>query len=60
MLEMTPELVRATNRNDANQFTEIAKRQLAGHTLARNAFKLAMAGRTTVEEAIRVASSQEE
>jgi MSHA biogenesis protein MshE len=60
MLEMTPDLVRAANRNDPNQFTEIAKKQLAGQTLGHNAFKLAMEGRTTVEEAIRVASSQEE
>jgi len=60
MLEMTPELVRAANRNDPNQFTDIARRQLEGHTLGRNAFKLAMEGRTTVEEAIRVASAQEE
>ena len=60
MLEMTPDLVRATNRNDSNLFTEIAKRQLEGRTLGHNAFKLAMEGRTTLEEAIRVASSQEE
>ncbi len=60
MLEMTPELVRAANRNDANLFTEIAKKQLEGHTLGRNAFKLAMQGRTTIDEAIRVASAQEE
>jgi MSHA biogenesis protein MshE len=60
MLEMSPELVRAANRNDPNLFTEIAKKQLEGHTLAHNAFKLAAEGRTTVEEAIRVASSQEE
>ena len=60
MLEMTLELVRATNRNDTNLFTELAKRQMEGHTLARNAFKLAAEGRTTLSEAIRVASTQEE
>jgi MSHA biogenesis protein MshE len=60
MLEMNIDLVRAANRNDTNLFTETAKRQLEGHTLGRNAFKLAAEGRTTIEEAIRVASAQEE
>jgi MSHA biogenesis protein MshE len=60
MLEMSADLVRATNRNDPNLFTEIARRQLEGQTLGSNAFKLAAAGRTTLEEAIRVASSEEE
>jgi MSHA biogenesis protein MshE len=60
LLEMHIDLVRAANRNDANQFTEIAKRQMEGHTLGRNAFRLAAAGRTTLTEAIRVASAQED
>ncbi len=60
MLEMTPDLVRAAGSSDTNRFTEVAKRQLEGHTLGRNAYKLAAAGRTTLEEAIRVASAQEE
>ena len=60
MLEMSVELVRAAHRNDANLFTEVAKRQLEGRTLGRNAFRLAAEGRTTLEEAIRVATAQEE
>jgi MSHA biogenesis protein MshE len=60
LLEMTVDLVRAANRNDANQFTEIAKKQMQGKTLGRNAFRLAAAGRTTLSEAIRVASAQED
>jgi MSHA biogenesis protein MshE len=60
LLEMTIELVRAANRNDANQFTEVAKRQMHGNTLGRNAFRLAAAGRTTLSEAIRIASAQED
>ncbi|MEW6687726.1 MAG: ATPase, T2SS/T4P/T4SS family [Pseudomonadota bacterium] len=60
LLEMTPDLVRAANRNDPNLFTDVARRQLGERTLGRNAFALAMAGRTTIEEAIRVASAQEE
>jgi MSHA biogenesis protein MshE len=60
MLEMAPDLVRAAGSSDTNRFTEVAKRQLEGHTLGRNAYKLAAAGRTTLDEAIRVASAQEE
>jgi len=60
MLEMTPELVRAAASSDTNLFTVVAKRQLEGRTLGRNAYKLAAAGRTTLDEAIRVASAQEE
>ena len=60
MLEMTPELARAASSSDTSLFTEVAKRQLEGHTLGRNAYRLAAAGRTTLDEAIRVASAQEE
>ena len=60
LLEMHIDLVRAVNRNDANLFTEIARRQMEGQTLGRNAFRLAAAGRTTLAEAIRVASAQED
>ena len=60
MLEMGADLVRAANRNDANLFIDLAKRQLEGKTLGRNAFALAAEGRTTLAEAIRVASAQEE
>jgi MSHA biogenesis protein MshE len=60
LLEMHLDLVRAANRNDANQFTEIAKKQMEGKTLGANAFRLAAAGRTTLAEAIRVASAQED
>jgi MSHA biogenesis protein MshE len=60
LLEMHMDLVRAANRNDPNLFTEIAKKQMEGQTLGRNAFRLAAAGRTTLAEAIRVASAQED
>jgi MSHA biogenesis protein MshE len=60
LLEMHLDLVRAAHRNDANQFTEIAKKQMAGQTLGENAIRLAAQGRTTLAEAIRVASAQED
>jgi MSHA biogenesis protein MshE len=55
MLEMTPELVRAANRSDPNLFIETARRVMKGQTLTDHALALVLAGRTTVEEAIKVA-----
>ncbi|MGH8678890.1 MAG: ATPase, T2SS/T4P/T4SS family, partial [Burkholderiales bacterium] len=60
MLEMSKEMVRAANRNDPDQFSEVARKQMQGRMLGQNAFQLAAEGRTTIEEAIRVASAQEE
>ncbi|MEO8145743.1 MAG: GspE/PulE family protein [Betaproteobacteria bacterium] len=60
LLEMHVDLVRAANRNDANLFTEIAKKQMEGQMLGHNAFRLAAQGRTSLVEAIRVASAQED
>jgi MSHA biogenesis protein MshE len=60
MLEMNVDLVRAASSSDTTLFTEVAKRQMSGRTLGDNAFRLAARGRTTIEEAVRVASAQEE
>ena len=60
LLEMTPELVRAISRGESNEFQEKARAQLKGNTLAANALKLAIAGRTSLTEAIRVASQFED
>jgi MSHA biogenesis protein MshE len=60
LLEMTPELVRAISRGQTNEFQELARQQLKGNTLAANALKLAIAGRTSLTEAIRVASQFED
>ena len=60
MLEMTPELVRAVHEQSANRFMELAHAQLAGHTLRAGARDLAVAGRTSIAEAMRVSSHVEE
>ena len=60
MLEMTPALVHAANRGDTNAFSEGARRQLAGRTLSIAAAKLAAAGRTSVAEALRISSVDED
>jgi len=52
--------VQAANSSDPAQFLEIARRQMHGHTLRRHAAGLAMQGRTTVEEAMKVSSQLEE
>jgi len=35
---------------------QAARRQMAGHTLARDALRLVLEGRTTVEDAMRVSN----
>jgi MSHA biogenesis protein MshE len=57
MLEMTNEVVEATNQGDPNAFIEAGRAQMAGNTLRRDAVRLVLAGRTTVDEAMRVSST---
>ncbi len=59
-IEMTQELVEAMNDNDPTRFTLAGRRQMAGHTLRRDALRLAAAGRTSIEEAMRVGSQLDE
>ncbi|MEO1767293.1 GspE/PulE family protein [Thiobacter aerophilum] len=60
MLEMTAPLVEALNRQDTQAFVRLARQQLAGRTLRRAAVDLAVAGRTSVAEAMRVTSALED
>jgi len=60
MLEMTAPLVEALNQQDTNAFVKLGKQQLAGRTLRRAAVNLAVAGKTTVAEAMRVSNVLEE
>jgi MSHA biogenesis protein MshE len=59
-IEMTQCLVEAMNHGDSAAFTQAGRRQMAGDTLARDAARLVLAGRTTVEEAMRVHHQVEE
>ena len=59
-VEMTQELVEAMNHGEPSAFTQAARRQMAGETLRRDAVRLVTAGRTTVEEAMRVATQLDE
>ncbi|MEK6243598.1 MAG: GspE/PulE family protein [Pseudomonadota bacterium] len=60
LLDMSAELVRAAQHNDTAEFMRHAQRQLAGKTLKQHAVQLALAGRTTVSEIIRLASQADE
>jgi len=56
MLEISPEMVQALNRNQNNEFVALAEAALRGKSLKHQAVQLALAGRTPASEVIRVAS----
>ena len=60
MLEMTNEVVAATNQGDTNAFVQAARKQMGGNTLRRDAVRLVISGRTSVEDAMRISSQYEE
>ncbi|HLU77683.1 MAG TPA: ATPase, T2SS/T4P/T4SS family [Burkholderiales bacterium] len=60
LLEMDAALVEAVNRNDPAGFMESAQAMMGGRTLRSHALSLAVAGRTTVAEVMRVASEVED
>jgi len=59
-LEMSNALVEAANHGDPNEFIRIGREQMAGNTLRRDAVRLAVNGRTTVEEAMSISSQLED
>jgi MSHA biogenesis protein MshE len=60
MLEMTAPVVEAANRDDIQNFLQIARAQMGARTLRRHAAQLAAAGTTTVEEAMRISNQFED
>jgi MSHA biogenesis protein MshE len=54
VLEMTQSLVDALAHPQAGRFNELARAALGGQTLAHDALRLVIEGRTTLEEAMRV------
>ena len=60
MLEMTNEIVAALNNDDTGVFVDTARQQMAGETLRRDAVRLVVKGRTTVEEAMRISNQFED
>jgi MSHA biogenesis protein MshE len=59
MLEMSPPLVAAVAKDDVPGFVRIAREELAGHTFVQHAAALAVAGRTTLNEVMRISQSEE-
>ncbi len=60
MLEMSNALVEAANSDDTVAFVQQARREMAGETLRRDAVRLVVAGRTSVEEAMRISNEFED
>jgi MSHA biogenesis protein MshE len=60
MLEMTNELVESINRDDTGDFVQTARKQMAGETLRRDAVRLVVQGRTTIDEAMRISNQFED
>jgi MSHA biogenesis protein MshE len=59
-IEMTQELIDALNHGEPAAFVQAARRQMGGHTLARDALRLVLEGRTTIEDAMRVSNQVDE
>ncbi|GAB1392505.1 MSHA fimbrial ATPase MshE [Rhodocyclaceae bacterium] len=59
-LEMTNALVEAANHGDPNEFMAIGRQQMGGHTLRRDAVRLVVNGRTTIDEAMRISTQLDE
>jgi len=60
MLEMDADLTAAVNREDTTEFSRLAVKHMAGRSMRHHAGQLALSGRTTVSEAIRVSSELED
>jgi MSHA biogenesis protein MshE len=56
MLEMTRPVVEAANQSDPAIFVQAARKQMEGQMLRDHAVELVLAGRTTVEEAMRIST----
>ena len=60
MLEMTNALVESINRDDTGDFVQTARKQMAGETLRRDAVRLVVQGRTSIDEAMCISNQFED
>jgi MSHA biogenesis protein MshE len=60
LLEMTQSVVDAANHPDPAVFLKAAHTQMAGETLRRHGVSLAVQGRTTISEAMRISNQLED
>jgi MSHA biogenesis protein MshE len=59
MLEMTPRLVEGVAKDDVPAFVRAAQEEMSGRTFVQHAAALAAAGRTTLNEVMRISQSEE-
>ncbi len=59
-LEMSGPVVDAVNDGDPGIFMQAARQQMQGETLRRDAVRLVVAGRTTIEEAMKISNQFED
>jgi MSHA biogenesis protein MshE len=60
MLELDSELAALANSEDPGRFIAAAEQRMAGHLLRDSAAQLAMTGKTTIAEAMRVTAQLED
>ena len=58
-LEMTQTMIEAANHGDPQEFMRAGREQMGGATLRRDALRLALSGRSTIEEAMRINNQME-
>ena len=56
---MTKELCDAANHGDPQEFMRVGRQQMAGNSLRRDAVRLVLEGKSTVEEAMRINAQME-
>jgi MSHA biogenesis protein MshE len=59
MLEMTPRLIECIVKDDVPGFMRTAQEEMAGHSFVQHAAAHAVAGRTTLNEVMRISQSEE-
>ena len=57
---MTNTLVEAANQGDPREFMRVGREQMDGNSLRRDAIRLVLEGRSTIEEAMRINNQLEE
>ena len=58
-LEMTKELCDAANHGDPQEFMRVGRQQMAGNSLRRDAVRLVLEGKSSIEEAMRINAQME-
>ncbi|MDL2353617.1 MAG: GspE/PulE family protein [Pseudomonadota bacterium] len=60
LLEMNARVVEASSHADPSYFMKVARAEMGGNTMRHHAVELAIAGRTTISEAMRISNQLED